>query len=90
MALAATSSLSTTIEVMPPPIAVAKALSCAESIGAHNSAIDPIMPLNSPLSRAEITAAAPPAMPLAPDVFSISALRRSRFLSASLNLASIN
>ena len=48
------------------------------------------MPVNSPLSRAEITAAAPPAMPLEPDEFSISERKRFLVRSASLNLPSIN
>ena len=90
MALAAISSLSTTIDVIPPPIAVASALSCDESIGAHNSAMVPIIPVNSPLSRAEITAAAPPAIPLAPEEFSISARNLSLERSASRSLRSIN
>ena len=74
---------------MPPPIAVERASSCSFSIGAQSSATVPITPEISPLSLAAIIAAAPPAIPLAPDEFSISALKRSRFLSDSLNLPSI-
>ena len=73
IASAATSSESTTTEVIAPPNAVASAVSCSESIGAHNSAMVPMMPLISPRSRAPRMAAAPPAMPLELDLFSNSA-----------------
>ena len=73
MASAATSSESTTTDVIAPPNAVARAVSCSESIGAHNSAIVPMIPLISPRSRAPRIAAAPPAIPFEFDLFSNSA-----------------
>ena len=88
MARAASSSVSTTTEAIPAPIAVARADSWASSFGAHNSAMVPITPVSSPLSLAAITALAPPARPFAPDFSSISALALERRRSASLNLFS--
>ena len=74
MASAATWSESTTTEVIAPPNAVARAVSCSALIGPHSSAMVPITPRNSPRSRAPSTAAAPPAIPLEFDFDSSSAL----------------
>ena len=73
---------------MPPPTAVAKASACAESLGAHSSLMVPIIPFSSPRSLAAITAAAPGAMPLLPDLLSNSVRADESLRSASCSLLS--
>ena len=88
MALAATSSVSTTTDIMPPPMAVDKAVEWASSFGAHSSAMVPKMPSNSPESRAPSTAAAPPVKPDEPEFDSMAARARANWRSTSLKRVS--
>ena len=88
MQLAATSSLLTTMEFIPPPSAYASASSCADSLGEVSSPREPRIPLISPLSRSLDKARNVTAEPGFDALASCDALARSSERFAALSCSS--